>query len=307
MKLLHHLKLSQRFAVLVATFILGFVVYGAGSFITLNELKVNGPHYQNIIRGKDLIADILPPPEYIIESYLVSLQLFGAGEKESRDKLIERFKVLKGEYDTRHEYWQKSALENEFRDIFLRRAHEPAIAFYKTAFDEFIPAVQKDDEGAAVAALERMKLDYAAHRKIIDEVVVLATKHTDAHETEARERIQTASMLLLANLIISLGVSIVVAVSIVRSLLASLGGEPEYAVKIAHAIADCDLSVRVDTKPGDNSSLLAAMKVMQGGLSKIIGNVNDGVDQLAQAAGRLSASAGRVAAGSSQQRDDTQA
>lgn len=32
------------------------------------RIKVNGPVYRDIIRGKDLIADILPPPEYIIES-----------------------------------------------------------------------------------------------------------------------------------------------------------------------------------------------------------------------------------------------
>jgi radical SAM superfamily enzyme len=53
----------------------GFIAYGAWSFKTLHEVKVNGPIYERIVQSKDLIADILPPPEYIIESYLVCMQI----------------------------------------------------------------------------------------------------------------------------------------------------------------------------------------------------------------------------------------
>ena len=35
----------------------------------LSEVKVGGPLYDKIKLGNDLIADILPPPEYVIESY----------------------------------------------------------------------------------------------------------------------------------------------------------------------------------------------------------------------------------------------
>ena len=36
----------------------------------LSEVKVGGPLYDKIKLGNDLVADILPPPEYVIESYL---------------------------------------------------------------------------------------------------------------------------------------------------------------------------------------------------------------------------------------------
>ena len=302
----HHLKLSQRFAVLITIFMLGFIVYGAWSFMTLNELKVNGPHYQRIVQGKDLVADILPPPEYIIESYLVSMQLLDAVDKPLQDKLVERLKALKKDYDTRHEFWLKEGLGSELDDIFLKQAHEPALLFYKTAFDEFVPAVQKDEHEAAVAAMARMKTAYEKHRLAIDSVVEITNKRNEADEAQAKARIQSASILLLVILLVSLGASVAVAASIARSLLASLGGEAEYAVKIAHAIADCDLTVHVETKPGDDTSLLAAMKSMQSSLSKVIRNVNDGVGQLMQAASRLSASAERVAESSVHQHDATQ-
>jgi methyl-accepting chemotaxis protein len=301
-----HLKLSHRFAALIAIFTFGFIVSGAWSFMTLSELKVNGPHYLRIVQGKDLVADILPPPEYILESYLVSMQLLDATDKSEQDQLIERFKALKADYNTRHEFWLKEGLGSELDDVFLKQAHEPALAFYKIAFDELIPAVQKGEREATVAAMARMKPVYEAHRKAIDRVVEITNKRNEADEARAKERIHSASLLLLAILVISLGAGVAVATLMVRGLLAKLGGEPEYAVSIAHAIADCDLTVRVETRPGDDSSLLAAMKSMQGGLSQVIRNVNDGVGQMTQAASRLSASAGRVAKSSAQQHDTTQ-
>src|SRR3990167_1530325 len=153
-------KLSHRFAVLIAFIAIGFVVYGGWSFKTLNELKINGPIYQRIVQGKDLVADILPPPEYIIESYLVSLQLLEAVDKIDQDRLIERLKTLRGEYDTRHAFWLKETLEEYLAKTFLKDAHEPALAFYESAFDEFVPAVQTGKRDKAIVAMARMRQHY---------------------------------------------------------------------------------------------------------------------------------------------------
>ena len=54
----------------------------------LEEPKVNGPVYQRIVQGKDLSADVLPPPEYIIESYLVTLQMERMEDKAELAALI---------------------------------------------------------------------------------------------------------------------------------------------------------------------------------------------------------------------------
>ena len=36
----------------------------------LQQLRIGGPLYSQIKLGNDLIADILPPPEYVLEAYL---------------------------------------------------------------------------------------------------------------------------------------------------------------------------------------------------------------------------------------------
>jgi hypothetical protein len=75
--MLEKLNIKMRFFVLIGCFVAGFAIYSGWSFKVLNEIKVNGPIYKRIVQSKDLIADILPPPEYIIESYMVCMQNAG--------------------------------------------------------------------------------------------------------------------------------------------------------------------------------------------------------------------------------------
>ncbi|QOY95741.1 MCP four helix bundle domain-containing protein [Massilia sp. UMI-21] len=63
---------------------------------------------------------------------------------------------------------------------------------------------------------------------------------------------------------------------ITRGLLRQLGGQPDYAASIVGAIAAGDLGVRIDTAPGDRSSLLFAMKGMRDSLVAIVEQVRNG-------------------------------
>ena len=64
--------------------------------------------YLEIVTGKDLIADILPPPEYILESYLVVHQLAEAKERKISTIWRIRLKQLKTDFDNRHDYWVRA-------------------------------------------------------------------------------------------------------------------------------------------------------------------------------------------------------
>jgi len=292
MDLFRNLKLAHRFAILLGLFTFGFIAYGVWSFKTLNKIKVNGPIYHRIVQGKDLIADILPPPEYIIESYLVALQLTQDDGNVEQEHLIKRLHKLKVEYDQRHVFWLGDELESDMAEALLKQSYPQASKFYQIAFNEYIPAVKSADKQAAMQALSKMKVAYELHRKAIDKVVELASKRNAADEIAATELIQFDSTLLLVILILSLGLSLAVATVILRGLHLCLGGEPEYAVKIAHAIADCDLMINIEIRPGDETSLLAAMKSMQASLASTIGNVNKSVLKLENAAARLTQTAG---------------
>ena len=56
--------LKGLLACLVAAGATGLVVLSVVSYFTMNRVKVNGPIYGQMVEGKDLVADVLPPPHY---------------------------------------------------------------------------------------------------------------------------------------------------------------------------------------------------------------------------------------------------
>ena len=123
-KFITELSVKQRFIILLSIFSMGLLAYGLWSFKTLNELQINSPLYQRITQGKDLVADVLPPPEYILESYLVTVELSNALDKQDQAALIKKLNTLKSEYDTRREYWLKQGLTGDLAKLFLEDSYE---------------------------------------------------------------------------------------------------------------------------------------------------------------------------------------
>jgi methyl-accepting chemotaxis protein len=85
-----------------------------------------------------------------------------------------------------------------------------------------------------------------------------------ASRLEAQARRQWWTFLALT--VFALSVTLFFAVWIIRVLLRELGGEPNYARKVAQAIAGGDLNYKIEAREGDSSSLIAAMRSMQGTL-----------------------------------------
>ena len=66
--------------------------------------------------------------------------------------------------------------------------------------------------------------------------------------------------------------------AIVRRLLNQLGGEPAYVIEVVKRIAQGNLTVGIQTRSGDETSLLAAMKEMQNDLKGVVGDIQAVVD-----------------------------
>jgi methyl-accepting chemotaxis protein len=281
---LSHLKIRTRFTLLLGLFLCGFAWYGAWSFKTLNELKVNGPLYQRIVQSKDLVADVLPPPAYIIESYLTTLQLVQVTEKSKQDKFIEQLKSLRNDYQLRHDFWSKAQLDPALQQRFLKQAHEPAQDFFNIVFTELVPAVQKNDKVAETVAMEKAHRAYEVHRKAIDQVVDMANKQAQSDEAGAVEGIESSTRLLFAILLVSLCASVGMAWLIIRSIVTPL----HEAVVVAKQIASGDL--RADFNALGRSEideLLTALKDMQSSLTSVVSRVRSGAEHVAAASAEI--------------------
>jgi methyl-accepting chemotaxis protein len=293
---LRNIKIKTRFALLLGFVGLGFVILSLWSFKTLNELKVNGALYQQIVQNKDLIADVLPPPVYVIESYLLASQLDDQQSPSDLAKSVERLKALKGEYDTRHDFWVAAKLEPEIAEIMLKFAHDPALQFYKVTFDELVPAATSGDKEAFKATMAKLKPIYEAHRQQIDRVVALSTKQAEQAEALAGERIKTAWIIMLAICLLAGLGSVGFALLVLRSVLSPL----ENAMTAAQQFADGDLRAHIDSSGKDElTELMGSLQQMQTQLTQLISNV-------VQSSKNLSATSAEIAHGNQDLSDRTE-
>ena len=282
----------QQIVFLAFISVTGLVVLSVAAFSVLHQVKVTGPVYREIVQGKDLVADILPPPEYIIESYLVVLQ---AGHETDSGKLpqyLERFKKLKGEFDERHLYWQKELPEGEIKQILVESSYQPANAFYAAALNEFFPALAGGDRGKADQAVVKLAGLYETHRKQIDRLVTL----TDAKE-ESIEK-QTAGM-LVSYTALMLGLCIlVIAGCVVLSglIIRSIRGTFITCTAITDAIAAGDLSVRVPVAGrGSVRDMLVSLKAMVERFQGVVNQIGSTSTMLVNSSGQLSRASKEIA------------
>ena len=110
---------------------------------SLGEFKIGGALCDKVMLGKDLVSDILPPPEYIIEAYLETSLL--AKDPQSISEHRKRLTELKKDYDSRHEYWAAQDIDPQAKSQLLQKAHEPAQRFWQLLETSFYPAVEKKD------------------------------------------------------------------------------------------------------------------------------------------------------------------
>ena len=73
----------------------------------------------------------------------------------------------------------------------------------------------------------------------------------------------------------------------VRSLTRQLGAEPADAKALAQAVAEGDLTVRIDLRPGDTDSLMASLNAMRDSLQKTVGEVRQNASSVAIASSEI--------------------
>ncbi len=119
------------------------------------------------------------------------------------------------------------------------------------------------------------KMSYVVHNKTWDWFIVTGVFLSDVQAQFRSDLVKLLGILVAVGVLVS-----VMMLAIIRRITGSLGGEPAYAVAIATRIANGDLTVRVDTRAGDNRSLLFEMATMRERLGGVIKGIRQGTDAI---------------------------
>jgi methyl-accepting chemotaxis protein len=191
MSLLQKYSITQVLYCLLGVFIIGFVTLSILTGWQIGKVIVKGPLYNRITQGKDIIADILPPPVYIIESYLNVQELLNEADPKKIEILLQNTDQLKKEYNDRHNFWSNKLNDEALAKTLLEESYFPALEFYKIRDTEFIPAIKLGNlSKARELALGKMKVAYELHRSKIDLVVKMANKRINEDEIKGEKSIK---------------------------------------------------------------------------------------------------------------------
>lgn len=234
--------------------------------------------------AKDVTADILPPPLYLVEMRLVLSQ--GVEGTLSPEKTKSEFVRLKGEYQDRVKYWQDNPPYG-LQARLLGVQHTEGLRFIDAA-DQVVTTLNADTDPTVIRSLlATAHSAYQAHRAGVDATVQESTKFADASTAafDSTSKIVTSAqwgVLALAGLgLAGFGWWIR------KTIWAAVGGEPEAVAAMARSIARGDLSNDVPMSPGDHSSIVAAMEQMRRALTAIVAQVRNSSDAIADGSGEI--------------------
>ncbi|UYY77685.1 methyl-accepting chemotaxis protein [Sphingomonas sp. R1] len=138
----------------------------------LDRIRMGGEMQLRQQLNADLIADILPPPEYIIEPYLEASLI--ARNPETVREHETRLTDLHKQYDERNQFWHTARIGEDLRGQLLQQAHPAAQKFWEELDQGLIPAARKGDRAAIDASYAKLGTLYAEHRSAIDRLVKMA-------------------------------------------------------------------------------------------------------------------------------------
>jgi methyl-accepting chemotaxis protein len=209
------ISLPLRITISRAVFAFGILtLFGLATVIlasnyALSQLRVGGPLYDKIKLGNDLVADILPPPEYVIEAYLEATlaRQDPSSLAARRDRLVQ----LKKDYDDRRDFWSKSDLDPAIKSKLTGTSHADVTRFWNAVEQSFLPSLVRDDKDLTAKSYAEITAAYTAHRAVIDEIVKQTNDDNAATEAEANGRVKFFTAVLwsisaLVFLIVGIGI-----------------------------------------------------------------------------------------------------
>ncbi len=331
------LSLRNRLMLQVAVFCVALGAIALASYNALEQFKVGGPRYKQIVITKDLLADVLPPPQTLLEAYLLTLQMSQETDEQKLESMARKLSDFQLEYERTHQIWVGAPLPENIKHRIIVSAYNPAVEFFEICKSDFLPAVRaKNAEKTLSLVRGILQSKYEEHRKAIDDLVPILSSASSVDERKVGDDVASAMRAQLWLALAGLLVPATIAFFLTRGILSCVAeltraaqgmvaGEYikiEYDAKdeigqmvvafqkLAEAqqakadsavhIAAGDLSVDVRAQ-SDKDALGKSLQLMVANLRRLIGEVNEAANQVTAGADQINSASQALSAGATEQ------
>lgn len=160
--------------------------------VTIGYIRFGGPlHRQNLLQD-ELLADILPPPAFVVEPYLHTT--WAIADPTHADEAAKALADERALFDQRKAYWATAAVPDELR-AEVATTIGTADAFWSAVDRSFLPAMKAGD----VPTMQRVHAAELtpAYRKQHD-----AVTHLVASSAKYREGLMSFAAILVGSLLV---------------------------------------------------------------------------------------------------------
>lgn len=159
---LDDMKYKAKLTLLTSIFVVGLL-----SFALTAMLRENSTDKQ-IAEGKDIMADILPPPLFIVEAQLCAQRIVTEADAQKRNEMLAELTKKKQEFEDRHALWSKTLPETKLKETLLQKAAGPARTWFEVVEKSLVPLVKAGDLAkAAVVVKTQLEPHFNLHREEI--------------------------------------------------------------------------------------------------------------------------------------------
>jgi len=240
--------------------------------------------------AKDLVADILPPPMYLVELRLLLSEAVEGNV--SPDIAASRFEELRKAYDARAKHWQTEppyGLETSL----LGLQHQLALQLFKDAQQNIIKPLQQHDLEDAQQGLQRLHPVYIEHRKAVDATIVKGNALAE-ESVLAFERARWRGLLtMLVVAVLTVGLMTLALLGMQSAIMQTLSR----AGSVTKAVADGDLRLSSENASSGNAGHSRnELRQLQAQVQGMVHQLRPLVQQLQGSAANIEVSTQRIAA-----------
>ncbi len=278
------LSIGRATTLLAAAVLLAYLATAGASRYILDELRIGGLAYQNIVAGKDFVSDLLPPPLFLVEAYL-DTELSAVGKLDVPEAKA-RLEALHKSYDERKAFWSTSPhLPENLLTLANGAAAKEADKFWQEVTTVYIPAIERDDRATATASLAKIDALFAAHYKLVDQQVEKANAFSRSTEQNALALGSRLDTLSLAATIIVAALLIGVILLAQRRLVSPITTLSAYMARLSQGhVAD---AAPYPQRRDEIGQMNAAVEIFRDTLTKVRMAETQAAEQNAKSAEQL--------------------
>jgi len=276
--------------ILILLAVIAFI--GITRLASLNESmdKIVNDRYPKTVQANDVIDNI----NQIARSMRNTLIM---DKPEQIAKELERIQEARKTIKDRLDKLEAGIKSDKGKELL--KALADARAAYVTGQDHFLKLIgDGKQEEAKVVLLSEIRPKQLAYFKAVGDLLAYQGELMEKSGKEGAEEYQSARALMLA-----LGaIAVLLGAGIAFWVTRSITGPINEAVGVANALAEGDMSMKIEVSSKDETGmLLAAMQAMVAKLTQIITEVRSASDNLSSASEEVSATAQSLSQGASEQ------